>query len=167
MTTTPQTKSVTAATVPNPSTDHQSSRRSFFALTKPRKTPPQMSPTTPHIFLLPDELLLQIYSYLPFPELIFLRRAHPHFDHIFTSNNLLPAIPAPSKPRYIFPFKSENPPTIASDLPAFYDDDGDDDDKPLPGLRAILTLGEMGGSREMFYRDVRELKGVGALPAYA
>lgn len=127
-----------------------------------------MPAPTPHIFLLPDELLLQIYSYLPFPELIFLRRAHPHFDHIFTSNNLLPPIPAPSKPRYIFPFKSDNPPRIDPTLHRFHhDDDMDDDDKPLPALRAILTLAEMGGSREMFGQDIRELKGAGALPAFS
>lgn len=47
-------------------------------------------PAKAHLLLLPDEILLEIISYLPYPSLAFLRKAHPHFDHIFVSRHLLP-----------------------------------------------------------------------------
>ncbi|KAI4290021.1 MAG: hypothetical protein L6R35_000712 [Caloplaca aegaea] len=57
----------------------------------------------PNIFLLPDELLLETYSYLTWPVLIFLRRSYPRFDHIFKTRDLLPLPSLPAGPSIELP----------------------------------------------------------------
>lgn len=128
----------------------------------------------PHIFLLPDELLLQIYSYLPWPDLIFLRRAHPHFDHIFTTQSLLPPVSTVLEPQSISKFRTNNPFRIDPRLNSLWylneTDDNDDEDEmndddnndlgdgTLPSLSSVFTLAEMGGSKDMLIQSARELK---------
>lgn len=60
----------------------------------------------PYIFLLPDELLLEIYSYLPWPDLLFLRRSHVRFDRIFKTRDLLPLPSLPGSPYIELPHAS-------------------------------------------------------------
>lgn len=44
----------------------------------------------PHLLLLPSELLVEIFSYLPYPSLTFLRKAHTRFNQMFSTTELLP-----------------------------------------------------------------------------
>lgn len=47
-------------------------------------------PQKPHLLSLPSELLIEIFSYLPYPSLAFLRKAHTRFDRLFSTTELLP-----------------------------------------------------------------------------
>ncbi|KAL8728936.1 MAG: hypothetical protein Q9181_005168 [Wetmoreana brouardii] len=90
----------------------------------------------PHIFLLPDELLLQIYSYLPFPSLAFLRLAHPRFDHIFTTPDLLPVPNLPRKETLNQQPKLQSTSKII----------------PRPDPRVVMNMGPLPGLEELFGR---------------
>lgn len=47
-------------------------------------------PQKPYLLFLPSELLIEIFSYLPYPSLAFLRKAHTRFDRLFSTTELLP-----------------------------------------------------------------------------
>lgn len=51
---------------------------------------PVIRPLKPHLLFLPSELLIEIFSYLPYPSLAFLRKAHTRFDRLFSTTELLP-----------------------------------------------------------------------------
>lgn len=64
---------------------------------------PLIRPQKPHLLFLPSELLIEIFSYLPYPSLAFLRKAHTRFDRLFPTTELLPDPVGNISPRAFLP----------------------------------------------------------------